>query len=211
MTAVMAAHIISIVEDNKMCQMVLVKIINDKDEFLLGEIYESAEDALEMIENPPNVAIVDIELPGMNGIALIKKLKTTAPEIQCLVCTMHDDDEKIFEALESGADGYVLKKSTPAQIKRAICDVIEGGAPMSPYVAKRVISIFKKPVVTEKDALLTEREQQVIQLLSKGLSYKQIGDQLFVSHETVKKHLKNIYYKLHVQNKVEALNKWKLI
>lgn len=197
---------VSIVEDNTMCQHVLVKIIKDTDNLVLRTVYSSAEAAMDMIDTPPDIAIVDIELPGMNGVDLIRKLKEKVPEIQCLIYSMHDDDDLIVQALENGASGFILKKSSPDQVVAAINDVRIGGAPMSPYIAKRVISFFRKPVVNDQE-LLSKRENEVIQLLGAGLSYKEIAHKLYVSYETVKQHLKNIYIKLDVQNKVEALNK----
>lgn len=114
-------------------------------------------------------------------------------------------------ALENGATGYILKESKADEIIAAIHEIIMGGAPMSPYVAKRVISFFQKPKLKEAQALLSDREREVLHLLSKGLQYKEIAERLFISHETVKKHLKHIYQKLHVQNKIEALNKLRLL
>jgi DNA-binding NarL/FixJ family response regulator len=200
------AGTICIVEDNAMCQQVLMKIVKDDDNFILGKVYSSAEDAMEMLQMPPDVAIIDIELPGMNGIDLIKQLKSKTPEMKCLVYSMHDDDDIIVQALENGASGFILKKSSPDQVIAAINDVKIGNAPMSPYIAKRVISFFRKPTVSEQE-LLSKRENEVIQLLGAGFSYKEIANKLYVSYETVKQHLKNIYLKLNVQNKVEALNK----
>jgi DNA-binding NarL/FixJ family response regulator len=197
---------ISIVEDNIISQQVLSKIIRDSEDFVLLKIYNSAEAAMDMVKEPPELAIVDIELPGINGIEFTKHLKMKAPGIQCLIFSMHDDDDVIVQALESGASGYILKKSTPDEVISAIKEVRTGGAPMSPYVAKRVISFFRKPILNEQE-LLSKRENEVIQLLGAGLSYKEIAEKLFVSYETVKQHLKNIYIKLNVQNKVEALNK----
>jgi len=202
---------ISIVEDSIHFQMALKKIIEESEDFLLANVYGSAEAAMDMINNPPDIAVVDIQLPGMSGIELIKEIKKQTPNTQYLVCSIYDDDDKIVTALENGASGYILKESTSAQIKDALLEVMKGGAPMSPYVAKRVISFFQKPKLKETEALLSDREREVLQLLAKGLLYKEIADKLLISHETVKKHLKHIYQKLHVQNKVEALNKLRLL
>jgi len=201
--------VISIVEDSILFQQALVRLVEGSADLLLSSVYSSAEAAMDMMENPPDLAIIDIQLPGINGIELIKRLHIGQPSIQCIVCSMHDEDEKIISALENGASGYLLKESTATQVKEAIEEVIKGGAPMSPYIARRVINFFQKPKHTNDSALLSEREREVLQLLAKGLQYKEIAEQLFISHETVKRHLKNIYTKLHVQNKVEALNKWR--
>ncbi|RYY59733.1 MAG: response regulator transcription factor, partial [Chitinophagaceae bacterium] len=125
------------------------------------------------------------------------------------VCSIHDDDDKIMQALESGAEGYILKDSSASQIRAALEEMLHGGAPMSPYIARRVISFFRKPADLPPAAVLTIREQEVLNLLAAGLQYKQIADRLFLSVETVKTHLRNIYAKLHVQNKMEAVNKWR--
>ncbi|WP_121352808.1 response regulator transcription factor [Flavisolibacter nicotianae] len=201
---------ISIVEDNALFQQALVDVIRSDRAFALGEVYGSAEAAMDMLKNPPDIAIVDINLPGKSGIELIAQLQANAA-IQCLVCSLHDDDDHIMRALESGAVGYILKDSTVGQISNALHELVKGGAPMSPYIANRVISFFRKPKIREESALLSVREREVLQLLAKGLQYKEIADQLFLSTETVKKHMKNIYQKLHVQNKVEAINKFRFM
>jgi DNA-binding NarL/FixJ family response regulator len=129
-----------------------------------------------------------------------------------MVCSIHDDDETIFEAMKFGASGYILKNPVTADdIIRAIHDLYNGGSPMSPFIARKVISSFQKPTVSTESSMLSIREKEVLEFLAKGLLYKEIADKLGVSHETVKKHLKNIYQKLHVQNKIEALKKMRLI
>jgi len=202
------SKIVSIVEDNELFKQALIQVIADSDAFTLGKTYSSAEAALHMLQRPPDIAIVDINLPGKSGIDLIAQLQE-APQIKCLVCSMHDDDEYIVKALENGAVGYILKDASVAQISNALTELVNGGAPMSPYIASRVISCFKKPQVKEEEALLSKREREVLELLAKGLQYKEIADQLFLSTETIKKHMRNIYQKLHVQNKVEAINKFR--
>jgi DNA-binding NarL/FixJ family response regulator len=201
---------VSIVEDNASFRTALMQLIQATDELQLLHAYSSAEQGLAILNHPPDVAIVDIQLPGMSGIELIKRIRQQNPAVQCLVCSAHDDDEHVFAALENGASGYLLKESTSAQIVAAIKEIHHGGSPMSPYIARRVIASFQKRPATDA-ALLSEREKEVLQLLSKGLLYKEIAERLFISHETVKKHLRNIYGKLHVQNKVEALNKFRLL
>jgi DNA-binding NarL/FixJ family response regulator len=124
---------------------------------------------------------------------------------------MHDDDDHIVKALENGAAGYILKDSSVSQIHSALVELVKGGAPMSPYIASRVISFFKKPKISQESALLSKREYEVLELVAQGLQYKEIADRLHLSTETVKKHMRNIYQKLHVQNKVEAVNKFRLM
>lgn len=201
-------RVVSIVEDNVLFQQALVNVINNSDAFTLGQVYGSAEAAITMLKNPPDIVIVDINLPGQSGIELIAQLSIDI-DIQCLVCSMHDDDDHIVQALENGAAGYILKDSSVSQIHNALVELVKGGAPMSPYIASRVISFFKKPKINEESALLSKREREVLELVARGLQYKEIADRLHLSTETVKKHMRNIYQKLHVQNKVEAINKFR--
>jgi len=204
---------ISIVEDHDQFRNTLEIIIRGQKDFALVNSYSNAEKAIQDLpENPPDIVITDITLPGMKGTELIMKLKTILPQTQFMVCSIHDDNDTIFETLKSGASGYILKVPVTAEdILRAIRDLYNGGSPMSPFIARKVINSFQKPVVNEVHSLLSLREKEVLELLSKGLLYKEIAEQLGVSTETVKKHLKNIYQKLHVQNKVEAVNKFRLL
>jgi DNA-binding NarL/FixJ family response regulator len=129
-----------------------------------------------------------------------------------MVCTIHDDNDTIFEALKSGAAGYIVKDPiTKEEIVKAIHDLYNGGSPMSPFIARKVIGAFQKPAINDVNSLLSQREKEVLEQVSQGLLYKEIAIRLSISPETVKKHLKNIYQKLHVQNKVEALNKFRLL
>ena len=202
---------LSVVEDNDQFRNALEAIIQAQDDFALAGSYESAEKALqELMENPPDIVISDISLPGMRGTELIMHLKDKMQQTQFMVCSIHDDNDTIFEALKCGASGYILKDPvTAAEIVKAIRDLYNGGSPMSPYIARKVISSFQITTTHNEQALLSIREKEVLELLAKGLLYKEIADQLGVTHETVKKHLKNIYQKLHVQNKIEALNKFR--
>lgn len=204
---------IAIVEDNEQFRSGLEAIIKGQSDFALTASYDSAEKALPaLLQNPPDIVVSDISLPGMRGTALIVQLKDKIPQTQFMVCSIHDDNETIFEALKCGASGYILKDPVTAdEIVRAIRDLYNGGSPMSPYIARKVINSFQKPVIKDEHSLLSLREKEVLELLSQGLLYKEIAEQLGVTHETVKKHLKNIYQKLHVQNKIEAINKFKLL
>jgi DNA-binding NarL/FixJ family response regulator len=198
-----------VVEDNNLYQQALVNVINSSQEFRLHKVYSSAEAAMDMLKNQPDIAIIDINLPGKSGIELIAGLRGTA--IQCLVCSMHDDDDHIVKALENGAVGYILKDASVQQISNALEELVRGGAPRSPFIASRVISFFRKPAVKTENALLSTREREVLLLVAKGLQNKEVADRLGLSTETVKKHMRNIYQKLHVQNKVEAVNKFRLL
>lgn len=204
---------VSIIEDNDQFRTALETIIAAQDEMSVTHTYPDAEKAVEpVLASPPDIIIVDINLPGMRGTELIVLLKDKLPQTQFMVCSIHDDNETVFEALKCGASGYILKDPvTASEIVKAIHDLYNGGSPMSPYIARKVISSFQKPQVNDEQSILSSREREVLELLSKGLLYKEIAERLGVTHETVKKHLKNIYQKLHVQNKIEALNKFRLL
>ena len=204
---------IAIIEDNDQFRNGLEAIIQSQKELVLAGSYESAEKALLALpDNPTDIVIADINLPGMRGTNLILQLKSKMPQTQFMVCSIHDDDDTVFEAMKYGASGYILKNPVTADdIIRAIHDLYNGGSPMSPFIARKVISSFQKPAESSESSMLSIREKEVLELLAKGLLYKEIADKLGVSHETVKKHLKNIYQKLHVQNKIEALKKMRLL
>jgi two-component system, NarL family, response regulator LiaR len=204
---------ISIVEDNDQFRNALEAIIKGQNEMGLIDSFTSAEKAIHVLPvHPPDIVITDISLPGMRGTELIVRLKDKMIRTQFMVCTIHDDNDTIFEALKCGASGYILKDPVTAEeITKAIHDLYKGGSPMSPFIARKVIGSFQKPSISDEHSLLSQREKEVLELLAKGLMYKEIALQLGVGTETVKKHLKNIYQKLHVQNKIEALNKFKLL
>jgi DNA-binding NarL/FixJ family response regulator len=204
---------IAIVEDNDQFRLGLESIIQAQSDFKLVASFENAEKAIKkMPELNVDIVISDISLPGMRGTELILRLAPKMPQTQFMVCSIHDDDDTIFETLKCGASGYILKDPITAdEIIKSIHDLYNGGSPMSPYIARKVISSFQKPTSFASQAVLSVRENEVLVLLSKGLLYKEIADRLGVSHETVKKHLKNIYQKLHVNNKIEALNKFRLL
>lgn len=199
---------VSVVEDNVLYQQALMDVISSNDSFQLHSVFCSAEDAMAMLANPPEIAIIDINLPGKSGIELIATLREKT-FTQCLVCSMYEDDDHIVQALENGAVGYLLKDASVQDISNALDELVKGGAPMSPYIASRVISFFRKPKVKSENSLLSTREKEVLQLVAQGLQYKEVAERLFLSTETIKKHMKNIYHKLHVQNKVEAVNKFR--
>lgn len=204
---------VSIVEDNDQFRNGLEGIIKSEEEFFLAGSYASAEKAITgLAQSPPDIVIADISLPGMRGTEMIVRLKDKLTRTQFMVCSIHDDNDTIFEALKCGASGYILKEPvTAAEIIKAIRDMYNGGSPMSPFIARKVIGSFQKPAINDEDSLLSPREKEVLEWLAKGLVYKEIAIHLGVGTETVKKHLKNIYQKLHVQNKIEALNKLKLL
>jgi DNA-binding NarL/FixJ family response regulator len=196
---------VTIVEDNKQYQQTLVTLLEDSI-FRVNKVYSSAEDVMPVAEKLSGIIIIDIQLPGMNGDKLVRYITDRNPTVQCIICSLYDDDEFIFSALKNGALGYLLKDSTGDHIIEALTELHNGGSPMSPYIARRVIQSLQqsKKDVTE---VLTHREKEVLEYIARGLIYKQIADQLSLSYETVKQHIKKIYQKLHVENKVQALNK----
>ena len=200
---------VSIVEDTEDIREALQVLINGSNGFECVHVYADAEQALDkMSENNINVVLMDINLPGMDGIACMKTLKPSMPNAQFMMCTVYDDDDHIFNALQSGASGYILKRTSPAQILEAIRDLHEGGSPMSSEIARRVVGSMQQYGKTaETVELLTDREKEILDFLAKGYLYKEIAAELFISNHTVKKHIHNIYDKLHVQTRTEALNK----
>ena len=182
-------------------------LIIESENYQLENVFSSAEEALPFINKLTGIIIVDIKLPGMNGADLVWHISELNKNVKCIICSMFDDDEFIFSALKNGALGYLLKDSSFDQILTAFDELKNGGSPMSPYIARRVIASFQKPKENEVTHLLSDREHEVLEELAQGLIYKEIGEKLFISHETVKQHIKHIYQKLHVQNKIEALNK----
>ena len=197
---------VSIVEDHLEIRQALEAILQLSPGYVLAGSYGSAEDALAGIPpDPPDVVLMDIHLGGMDGIACVRLLKPLHPEVLFMMCTIYEDDEKIFEALRAGASGYVLKKTAPARLLDAIRELYEGGAPMSSQIARKVVAAFQRPQPLED---LTRRELEILQMLAKGLIYKEISNSLHISPETVRKHVYHIYEKLHVGNRVEAINKY---
>lgn len=200
---------VSIVEDTEDIREAMRVLINGSDGFECVHVFADAEEALNnMPEENVDVVLMDIGLPGIDGIECMKAMLPNMPGTQFMMCTVYDDDDHIFEALQSGASGYILKRTSPAQILDAIRDLYAGGSPMSSEIARRVVHYMqKKNRPSESVELLTDRETEILDYLAKGYLYKEIAGELFISKETVKKHIHNIYEKLHVQNRTEALNK----
>ncbi|HVS96790.1 MAG TPA: response regulator transcription factor [Puia sp.] len=200
---------VSIIEDTADIRLGLERIISGAEGFLLLSSYDNAEDAVRMLpEIQPDIVIADIQLPGMSGIDCVRRVKAVCPSIQFMMFTIYEDSEQVFEALEAGANGYLLKQTRQDRILEAIRELHEGGAPMSAGIARRVVGSFRKdPSQSGNVDVLSARENEVLQLLAKGLLYKEIGDRLQISTGTVRQHIHKIYSKLQVQNKTEAINK----
>lgn len=171
--------------------------------------YGSGREAIEgMVGHRPLVMVTDIHLPGgMDGITCTRVVKDRWPDVQVLMCTEEEDDDKIFNALRAGASGYLHKRSGLDEISDAIRQVVLGGSPMSPSIARRVVNSFRPAKLTEGPDALSEREQEVLDMLCKGLRPKSIGERLYVSANTVRTHIRHIYEKLHVRSRVEAVNR----
>lgn len=197
---------IVILEDDTEVRNGLIEILTNLPNFIVLEAYSNAEDFInQMPDLIPDIVIIDIGLPGMSGIECVKKLKPLYPKMLFLMWTVFDDDEKIFDALCAGASGYILKNNTPENILQAIQDIAQGGSPMSANIARKVVASFHQKTVSKQE--LTKREMEMLELLSKGYRYKEIADKLFISIDTVRTHIRNIYEKLHVNSKLEAVNK----
>jgi two-component system, NarL family, response regulator LiaR len=201
---------VCIVEDRKDIRESLKILVNDATECACIGVFENGEDALKEIpELQPDVVLMDIDLPGMNGIACIKQLKPLCPRVQFMICTVYDEDEKIFDALAVGANSYILKRSDSDTLINSIKDLHNGGSPMTSDIARKIVKQFQKNVSVEKeDFHLTDREKEILELLAKGLTYQQTADKIFISGKTIKKHVYNIYEKLHVNSRTEAVNKY---
>jgi RNA polymerase sigma factor (sigma-70 family) len=197
-----------IVEDSEMVRDAISMIIKGWHGFQLKGVFVNAEEAL--IHIPiinPDVVLMDLGLPGISGIDCIRKLHIICPKIQFLVCTISEEDEYIIEAIKAGATGYILKNTSPSELLEAIRDIYKGGSPMSSIIARKIVQTIQNIKVNKEMESLTAREKEILQLLSKGFRYKEIGDQMHIDLGTVKRHIHNIYEKLHVQSRTDALNK----
>ncbi|MGB8191147.1 MAG: response regulator transcription factor [Chitinophagaceae bacterium] len=215
---------VCIVDDNQDIRSALEQIIQMSDNCLLLGSFTTVDEAVQNIPLlRPNVVLMDINLDeGGSGIDCVRRLKPENPEILFMMCTVYEEDEKIYEALSAGANGYILKKTAPAKLLEAIKELYEGGAPMSSQIARKVVAAFRQrpaeAMVTAESTsiaqaetnirVLSSREKEILELLSRGMVYKEIAAQLFISAETVRKHVYHIYEKLHVNNRVEAVNKF---
>lgn len=201
---------VSIVEDNATVSTSLERVINNSDSCRCVSTSPDAAHALRVIpKHKPDVVVMDIELPQVSGIECTARLKRLLPEARILILTVYKDHDQIFRALKAGANGYILKRSSSKEILRAIRDVREGGAPMSAEIAAKVVQSFHKSAesASEIDSL-TRREEEILGFLAQGYVSKEIADRLGISYETVRGHLGNIYEKLHVRSRTEAVIKY---
>ncbi len=210
---------VCIVDDNKDIRSALEQIILMAEGYTLAGSFSDAEEALQKIPLvKPNVVLMDINLgEGESGIDCVRQLKPQNPEILFMMCTIYEEDEKIFEALKAGANGYILKKTAPGKLLDSLRELHEGGAPMSSQIARKVVNAFQgrtspdtagNTTTGKTISILSNRENEILVLLAQGMLYKEIAARLFISQETVRKHVYHIYEKLHVNNRVEAINKF---
>lgn len=199
---------VSIVEDIDDVRNGLAAIIRMSDGLNLLHSFATAEEALPaLMSSPPDIVIMDINLPGMNGIDCIRQARMRNPRIQFMMFTIYENSDTVFEALEAGATGYLLKNSSPAKIVESLKELYDGGSPMNAEIAKKLVIRFQKQASILNDYHLTPKEHEVLQLMSKGYLYKEIATELNNTVNTIKQHIRHIYEKLHVQNKAEAINK----
>ena len=201
---------VSIIEDDDWIRQNLASQINQAKGFVCGECFASGEDALKKIgQNPPNVVLMDINLPRMNGIECVRRLKKLLPSTQVLMLTVYEDSEKIFDSLLAGASGYLLKRTPQAEIIESIADVHRGNSPMTGHIARKVVQYFNTRGTAETDIeKLSKREREVLEHLATGTAYKEIADLMTLSIDTVRMHIKGVYGKLHVHSRGEAVAKY---
>ena len=200
---------IAIVEDLEAVRNGLKDFISLSTDFLVVGVFKTGEEALNELPNiTPDIVIMDINLPGMNGIECIRRVKDKSPQTQFMMFTVYENDDKVFEALKAGASGYLLKNTGLLEIVESVKELYDGGSPMSANIARKLVNLVRD---TGKETafmdVLSPREKEILQLLAKGLLYKEISHQLQITTGTVRIHIHKIYEKLHVQNRTEAINK----
>jgi len=198
---------VAIFEDNKSLRLGLYQLINGSEGFQCVGAFEDCLNLLQDIETTkPDVVLMDIQMPGINGIDAVRLLRQKYSDLKILMQTIFEDSDKIFQSILAGASGYILKNTSPSRILDFIRETYEGGAPMSPSVATKVLKIVGQQTLEKVNSFnLTEREKEILACLVKGMSYKLIADACFISIDTVRGHMRNIYEKLHVHSKGEAI------
>ncbi|MCP5063446.1 MAG: response regulator transcription factor [Ignavibacteriae bacterium] len=199
---------VTIIEDHPDFREGLAHLLNATEGFICIDVFGNAEDGISQISPKTGVILLDIGLPGMTGIEAVPLLKTKLPQVKIIMLTVFDDDDNILKAIMAGADGYLLKKTSPTKILSALEEAVSDGSPMTASIAKKVITLFKNyiPVQTE-DFSLSNRELEVLQLIVDGLDNNEIAEKLFISIQTVRNHIRHIYEKLHVHSKSQAVVK----
>jgi len=200
---------VGIIEDNKKIRQLMQRYLDMQEDMSCLVATESVEEMLDYLTTypHPNVLLMDIQLPGMSGIEGMKIIQQKYPDIEIIMLTVYHDSHKIFDSLKAGASGYLLKHTSLPEIKNAIELLMQGGAPMSPQIARKVITHFNDRGQKQQESNLTNREQDIVNGLVDGLSYKLIADRLDISIDTVRAHIRNIYKKLHVNSKAEVIAK----
>ena len=200
---------VGIIEDNKKIRQLMQRYLDMQEDMSCPVATESVEEMLDYLTTypHPNVLLMDIQLPGMSGIEGMKIIQQKYPDIEIIMLTVYHDSHKIFDSLKAGASGYLLKHHSLPEIKDAIELLMQGGAPMSPQIARKVITHFNDRGQKQQESNLTNREQDIVNGLVDGLSYKLIADRLDISIDTVRAHIRNIYKKLHVNSKAEVIAK----
>ena len=201
---------IAIVEDNRVIRESFIEFLHSDPEFTCVCACATAEEALKLIPKcHPAIVLMDIQLPNLSGIECTAQLKQLLPEVQIIMVTVYEDTDQIFKALAAGATGYLLKRSSPTKLLQAIREIYAGGSPMTSSIARKVVASFQKSKqIGEKPTHLSPREEMVLNCLAKGLTYKQIADQLEISIDTIRTYLRRVYEKLHVQSRTEAVAKY---
>jgi DNA-binding NarL/FixJ family response regulator len=198
-----------LIEDNHTFRNTVARVLNTSEGMECSQRFSNAEDALDALAGGavPEVILLDVELPGQNGITAVSAIKSVVPSTRIVMLTAFDDHDKIFRALCAGASGYLLKTSPVERIVEGIQEAVRGGAPFTPQVAQKVLQMFSKLEQPKTDYGLTDRERKILELMAKGLIKKEIADQLDLSYHTVDTHLRNIYTKLHVHTRTGAVAK----
>lgn len=197
---------IAIVEDGTIIRQSLERLLNRSKVFCCAGCYDCAEAAIEGIAHDiPDVVLMDINLPGMNGVECVRQLKPRYPKIQIVMLTIYDNLEQVFEALTAGATGYLLKQTPPDELLEALRDVAQGGSPMSSQIARKVVQSFHAGTQSGEVEKLSEREKNVLDLLAKGFLLKEIAEQMGLSYDTVRTYVRRVYEKLHVHSRAQAV------
>jgi DNA-binding NarL/FixJ family response regulator len=201
---------VAIVDDDEGIRTSLAALIRRAPALKLAGDYPDAETALKEIpRHPPDVVLMDINLPGIKGVECVRQLKSTLPGVQFLMLTVYEDSDSLFNSLKAGASGYLLKRTASARLLEAIQDVFDGGSPMSPQLARRVVQFFSRPATQDSGlAKLTPAEREFLDQLAKGYAYKEIADRMNISIDTVRSYVRTVYEKLHVHSRTEAVVKY---